>query len=98
MKKFKVTLTAELDLPDDFELADDPTDGYRCLKQGSNYYHPTFQWMHRKHYLEAGVLKPYESAPSVGWEAADDQTADRLFAASITKKDLCTEYYQIDPL
>jgi hypothetical protein len=97
MKKFKITVTAELELPDDFELSEDP-DGYSCLKKGGNCYHPELLWMCRQLYLEAGLLKAYESAPSVGWEPVDDETAEQLFGASITKDDVGTEVYQIEQL
>jgi hypothetical protein len=85
MKKFKVTITAELDLPDDFELREDPTDKLLSLNRGKQYFHPTIQWMYRKHYLDPGVISKFEGPPSAGWVSADDPVADELFApASIT--------------
>lgn len=98
MKKFRVVVTAELELPDDFEIAVDPTDGERCLRQGSNYYMPTLLWMERKHYLDAGVITEFESGPSVGWESAKGETESFLFEASIRKDGACTEDYRIEKI
>jgi hypothetical protein len=98
MKKFKVTITAELELPDDFELADDPREKLLCLKQGSRHYHPMIQWMHQKPSWHAvGILSNFEGPPSLHWEAVDDDTADKLFDASI-RNGVWTEAYRLELL
>ena len=99
MKKFKITITTELDLPDDFELAHVPREQMVYLKRGSCYFHPTIEWMYRKYYLDAGVISKFETPPSVGWESVDADTAEELFNASIQASDnYLTEVYRIEQL
>jgi hypothetical protein len=99
MKTFKVTITAELQVPDDFELADDPRDKLLCLKRAAQYFHPTIQWMQRKHDIEIGIVSNFEGQPDVGWQSVDDDMADELFNASIRDSDdVLTEEYSIEQL
>jgi hypothetical protein len=95
MKIFKIRLTAEFTLPDEFEVAKDPTDGITALKRGNKYYYPTFEWMERHLEIEPVDTSSYESAPSAAWKSVDDETADEFFEASLAKDRQSTEDYQI---
>jgi hypothetical protein len=92
MKKYKLTITTVLALPDDFELADDP-EGFPCLARSSSYYIPTIEWLERHHYLNISIASALEGPPSVGWESVDDDTANEFIQAESELED-----YQIEPV
>ena len=66
MSKFKITVTTEMHLPDDFDIWINPKDGFLYLKRGTDCFYPTMSWMIRTHYLLAGLTGQYESAPTEG--------------------------------
>jgi hypothetical protein len=93
MKQFKVTFTAILEMPDDFELSTSSPDapgnpGFLCLKRGNQYYQPTLDW------LEGSVeqdSKP-EGPANVVWSSLDDDMAQEFLNAA------SEELYDIEDL
>jgi hypothetical protein len=76
MKKFKITFTLELDVPDEFEVVTEQKEQFRCLQRGHDYYFPIIEWLGRRHYMEGALFGQHETAPGVGWESVDDDTAN----------------------
>jgi hypothetical protein len=86
MKRIIVHISAVLELPDDFEIANDPEDEFTCLKGPTSYYQPTIQWMCRKHYFDAGLIGNFECPPSVGYEGVDDSAANFFINATTSEE------------
>ena len=93
MKKFKITLVTELELPDDFEIATESRDQFLCLKRGCDYYYPTFDWMGRHLRVEGSIYGKHETAPAVGWTSTDDDTANEFIEAGVGN-----ERYEIEQI
>jgi hypothetical protein len=72
MKKIKVSVAAELELPDDFEIINDPADGL-LLKKGGQCYMPVFQWLA----APAGA-----KGAEHDWTAADEDAVNLLVDAT----------------
>ena len=103
MKRFKVTITAEFALPDDYELSPEPEDDqvnprFLCLRRGTKYYHPIIHWMQHHYYIDAALHNRFESVPGSGWEQADEHVAEQFTNAIVLKGNCPTEDYRIEQL
>src|SRR4051794_20320100 len=84
VKKFKVTVKVELELPADFEVVTDPTDsGLRCLKRGPYYYTPELAWLMGKYDLGNHLFGKYETEPTVVWKPTNEDQAEEFVAAVV---------------
>ena len=74
MKKIKITITQELELPDECSIIE--AAGSKLIKQGNIYLNPEIEFMQSKIY----------SKEKMHFEELDENTADFIYGAIISEK------------
>jgi hypothetical protein len=74
MKKVTIKMKLVLEVPDSFEIAEDPDDGFSTLKRGGAYFVPDTLWMQRGHLFGHTI----EGPPDTLYETVDNKTAEEL--------------------
>lgn len=79
MKRLKIIVIQELEIPDEGLLTVHPTDNIECVEMGGKYYMPTITWLERVD--EADVVTDTDSdAEDAGGDWYLSENADLLFS------------------